>query len=263
MGESAWREAYSTGIPLREGTTQRLAIEAMLSGGKGHTGEHEFPELLDVAIAQYMTGPLPDSRRGRQISKEKRKPSAIKRKEAKRRTLQANSLQLPTPPMRRRCAASRVIGKDTPLDVRLHSREIPTEPLLTESWVALMVRLGAEDATLMPEQSRRAREISKSLSLTDFERRTLLSAGMKPDDVSRLFRALFVYSFGVYECIQDVSSNLEGSNKDDAVTLAWQVYLRLLEQIPKHHKNLLDVFIGADATEDLKSKIEYQETSPG
>ena len=166
---------------------------------------------------------------------------------------------LPTPPLRRRCAASRVIGNDTPLDARLHSRDIPTEPLLTESWVALMMKLGEENAKLMPEKTLHARKISKSLSLTDFERRALMSAGMKPDDVSRLFRALFVYSFGVYECIQDVSANLEGTNKDDAVTLTWQVYLRLLEQIPKHHENLLDVFIGADATEDLKNKIEYQE----
>ena len=154
-------------------------------------------------------------------------------------------------------------------------KDIPTEPLLTESWVGLMVQLeqihdglteaaaSAAPAVTADDETtpdpRHRHHHPAHMSLTDLERRELLSAGMSPAHISRLFRALFVYSFGVFECLRDVSAHLEETEKEKAVILAWRVYLRLLEQIPRRHSHLLDMFIGADATEDLKRTIEAQE----
>ncbi len=250
-----------------------------------------FPDVLAASIERFVVGPVPASlRRTTTDSEETRRAGSPSRS---RGSVGPHSrggglpgshalALLPTPPARRRCApagdaaalsslsprrSKRVLPVNPSLEHRLTKRkDIPTEPLLTESWVGLMVQLeqihdgltvaatGTDDAT-----KARHRHHPAHMSLTDLERRELLSAGMSSEHISRLFRALFVYSFGVYECLEDVVAHLEETEKERAVILAWRVYLRLLEQIPRRHSHLLEVFTGADATEDLKHTIEEQE----
>ena len=96
-----------------------------------------------------------------------------------------------------------------------------------------------------------------SLSLNELariEKANLLSAGLPPMDVDRIFRGLFVYSFGVYELLQDITAHCTEPGR--IVSAAWTIYLNLLETIPSCHPHLLGVFIGA---EDNKAENKLQE----
>ena len=85
--------------------------------------------------------------------------------------------------------------------------------------------------------------------LATIEKEKLARGGLSPNEVDRVFRGLFVYSHGVYEMLRDLTAHC--ANSGPLVTATWSVYLRLLEQVPTHQPNLLGVFIGAQAKDEV------------
>ncbi|CAD8131899.1 unnamed protein product [Paramecium octaurelia] len=66
-----------------------------------------------------------------------------------------------------------------------------------------------------------------SLRKLGVDRNSLKNAGIKDDDVNRLYRSMFVYTVGFYEMIGDIIKN------NELTAMIWQVFGILLEHVAK------------------------------
>lgn len=71
------------------------------------------------------------------------------------------------------------------------------------------------------------KELKNVLKLYGLDRKTLLSKGIVKENIDRIYRSLFVYSFGFYEMIQDILAHTHDAVRN--VANLWKIYGILLE----------------------------------
>ena len=89
------------------------------------------------------------------------------------------------------------------------------------------------------------------------DRQTLTKANVDPNDVDRIYRALFVYSVGFYELIKKVMMHC--NKKYTVITSIWKVFAILLEYCCRTDYRLLIQAISKEHKDELdRLEKEYQ-----
>jgi hypothetical protein len=95
---------------------------------------------------------------------------------------------------------------------------------ILENWINSAL-INAEDLDV--PGAIRATEAQQPLTILGLDRSSLLTSGISPKDVDRVYKALFVYSVGFNKAIDAI---VEHSNKPYSISSAiWKVFAVLLE----------------------------------
>lgn len=193
-----------------------------------------FPAMLDSHVKRYLkvipshllhVAPVPPQQHVSRSNRSKKNPTKH------RTTHKRNRLPLSPEP------GDRLIHPE--------DRLFPEDNTIPRSWCESMIKKDDYGSLSLNE-------------LASIERKKLIQAGLNGMNADRVFRGLFVYSFGVYELLQDLCQHCE-ENSGRIVSATWSIYLKLLEQIPANHPHLLSSFIGADAKTDAERKLVEQQ----
>ena len=120
-----------------------------------------------------------------------------------------------------------------------------------ETWINETLRdaehLDIPNVILKPEHQ-------SPISRYQIDRLVLTNAGIPPDMISRIYRALFVYSVGFYELIKKCLEHTE--KKYTIITSIWKVFSILLEYCCRTDYRMLISEISREAEEKMKKMTE-------
>ncbi|KAL4486026.1 hypothetical protein ABPG72_003960 [Tetrahymena utriculariae] len=99
------------------------------------------------------------------------------------------------------------------------------------------------------------------LSSYNLDRKNLFSKGVKHEGIDRIYRCLFVYSFGFYEMLYEILEYLK--EKDNIISQIWKVFGILLEYCARGEFKTTVCILEKEkeeAVETLKKNIEEKQT---
>ncbi|KAL4436029.1 hypothetical protein ABPG74_022264 [Tetrahymena malaccensis] len=99
------------------------------------------------------------------------------------------------------------------------------------------------------------------LSSYNLDRKNLFSKGVKHEGIDRIYRCLFVYSFGFYEMLYEILEHLK--EKDNIISQIWKVFGILLEYCARGEFKTTVCILEKEkeeAVETLKKNIEEKQT---
>ncbi|CAI2371388.1 unnamed protein product [Moneuplotes crassus] len=126
---------------------------------------------------------------------------------------------------------------------KLEDGQLVVNPKKIEEWLSLAIK-GAMKKGLLKESSSNvsyktlsADEVNKATKKIDvlkkfgIDRDTLRNNGIDDDSITRIYRALYVYSLGFYELIKEPLER--GNNRKLLLSTIWKIYSVLLQHVGK------------------------------
>lgn len=104
----------------------------------------------------------------------------------------------------------------------------PVNPKKIEQWIGGALRESLNKGYIMKESVEPNRSILKSFGI---DRETLVNNELEPENINRLYRALYVYSLGFYELIKEPLARCK--EKKSISIAVWKVYSILLQYVCK------------------------------